>query len=260
MKNKHLLFAILLLCLSCEKRIPIEADFPYEANRLFCEIIGIVDQGFYGQINLVREVQSTTPLSTNYHLTIEEDGIIIIDTTSSSTIFFLNYNIQPNKTYNLNINFNQQTVYSTPVQTPDKITLENLSASNDYIDSLGFKVVTYAFDATPPNNTSEHQYFSYTAQLLQNLSFPINFFDVEEGTSIKTGTTLHIRQRIPNLANQAFLKVGVLSLDQRLYQYLQNIKKLGNIPNDNIAGHHGNLTGGIGYFGIINYDLKEITF
>lgn len=262
MKNKSiivLIFIISCLFTNCEKRIPIDADFPYETDRLFCEIIGITELGFYGQINLINEVQSSSSLSTNYHLTIEEDGISVIDTTSNSTVFFLAYSILPDKTYNLNIKYKQQTIYSTQVQTPAKILLKNLTATNDYIDSLGFNVVTYSFDATPTNASSD-QYFSYTAQLVPDSNTALNLFKVEEGVRLDNSSPTHTQQRIPNFANYAFLKTGLLSLDQVLYQYLKNIKKLGNIPNDDIAGHHGNLTGGIGYFGIINYDLKQVAF
>ncbi len=262
MANKRisLMLMILSLCISCEKRIPIDADFPYESNRLFCEIIGVPDLGFYGQINQIKAVQSSPPLTTNYQLTITEDGTTIIEVAGSLSNFFLPYNILAGKKYSLQLFYDTQLIESGQTTAPDKISINDLNASNDFIDSLGFNVVSYSFNARPTNASNPDQYYSHTAQLLQNISSPIDFFNIEEGAKLDHATTNHIQQRLPNISNKKNLKISIIALDKELYLYLKNIKKLGIIPNDDIAGHHGNLRGALGYFGIINYDLREVSF
>ena len=254
-------FSILLvLTFSCEKRIPLEAEFPYEEGRLFCEVLGISEQGFLCTIAPVQAIQATTSLPARYDLIIEEDGLTIFELHSDQSSFFLPYQMSSDKDYTLHIEYKGQDIYSQPTRMPAKIQLTNLEAGNDFIDSLGFYVASYAFDAEPTAPAEPEQYFAFTSQLVFTPAVTIDWFDIEEGIRIENGATQHIQQRIPNQNNYQYLKAGLLALDKHLYQYLKNIKKPGIIPNDHIAGHHGNLTGAIGYFGLVNYELEEVAF
>lgn len=247
------------LSIGCEKRIPVAVDFPYEEHRLFCEILGIPDKGFYGRISLINEVQSNGILPADYHLEIMENGITVWEFNSSLSQFFLAYEVKRDKQYSLFLAYDGQSVTSPSVTAPSPLLLENMTAQNEYIDSLGFKVVTYSFDASPTAPTTE-QYFTHAAQLVQSAAIELNPFNINEVGIITGGEVAHIQQRLPNFQDEKYLKVGLLSLDKPLFQYLKNIKKLGSIPNDNIAGHQGNLTGSIGYFGVIEYELAEVVF
>ncbi len=244
---------------SCEKRMDLETEFPFEKERIFCEVIGLVETGFFGTITQVQPVESIRMEHQPLRTIIREEGRIIFNDMLYSDVFNFVYRIKDSTNYSIEIIYKNQMISSPDenMASPD-IFIKNLVVNNEFVDSLGFHVANFNFAIfVPPQAQS---YYSYVTEVIPSLLVSINLIGAEPTEKFSDGTTVHITKRIPNIQNYPYSRTTLFSIDKSLYQYLKNIHLLGNIPNDDIEGHQGNLDGGLGYFGIVNYDTAMVKF
>lgn len=257
--NKYIYIFVLGLCIAaCEKREEIHVDFPHE-NDLFCEIIGVPAQGFFGQITKINSVTSTyfNPISGAEECTLsiyEDNTLIYNQLVNDGSYIFIPYNINENSDYELNCNCKDYHIQSkTPKTAPPNIVLNNSSAYRQYVDSLGLNVVDINYDISY-SQQEDLFYYAYNEILSSSpLFFDYNIISTAElGIPTSENNDIHRYKRLPSTNfSDYFANIFVVSIDKDLFQYTRNIRQLGLIPNDDIANHHGNLEGGVGYFGII---------
>ena len=239
----------------------LDTEFPYEKDRIFCEVIGLPGTGFFGTATQIKPVESGDFEHQKVQVIIWEAGNIIFDTVPPVSSFSLPYNIQNDMDYSIEVKYKDQIITSRQhKKAPPRFTIEALSVENEFIDSLGFHVTTTAFSFASPIGTGEELFYTYNIELLSIQTQSINIFGTEPGGNIEAGTTTLVSSRLPNLSDYALAQISLISLDKEFYQYLKNINRLGIIPNDEVEGHQGNLEGGIGYFGIVNFDVELVEF
>jgi hypothetical protein len=255
------MFLLLVLLSACEKRVLVETAFPFEKDRIFCELVGLVGTGFIGTLTQIQPVGTPGPDHQGVKVIIREGESIIFNQTPDSAFFIFPYNIQDDSYYSLEILYKDQVITSKENQKASPFfPIETLSCQNEFIDSLDFEVATVDFHFTTQGTLQDDYYYTFNIELISNPLTPINIFGTEPAENIGGNSTKFISQRVPNLLNDTIARTTLISLDKAFYQYLKNIKLLGIIPNDDIEGHQGNLEGGIGYFGIVNYDVREVIF
>ena len=262
MKKYPFLLMIVSLLWACEKRILLDTEFPHAEERVFCEVVGFVNLGFFGTVTQVQEVTTDIIDHQNLKVIIREENSIIFEETLTLPALFFSYPVKNDINYSIEILYKNQTIKSNQSKMASPpLFIENLIVENNFIDSLGFEVATIAFDFTSPPNTNETLYYTYQIELSpDNPSTMLDPYGNNPADTVSITSLNFIEKRIANMTNHTFAHVGLLSIDKPFFQYLKNIKQLDIIPNDNIEGHHGNLDGGIGYFGVVNYDLEVVEF
>lgn len=262
MKKYSLILVMLSLFWACEKRILLDTAFPHAEERIFCEVVGFVNLGFFGTVTQVQEVASNTIEHQNLKVIIREESSIIFEETLTIPTLSFSYPVKNDINYSIEILYKNQKIKSNQNKMASPpLFIENLIVENDFIDSLGFEVATITFDFKAPSNTNEDLYYTYQIELSpDNPSTILNPYGNNPADTVSIINPNFITKRIANMTSYSFASVGLLSIDKPFFQYLKNIKQLNFIPNDNIEGHHGNLDGGIGYFGVVNYDLEVIEF
>ena len=260
--NKIISFIFLLMLLvtmiGCEKRMVLDKDFPHESSKLFCELIGFPERGFIGTISKIKTVQGKESTSVSVQISIWEDNKLIIDEMIHDD-FLIPYNVDVNHNYKMEINYKNAIIrsQSSSVILP-KMEMNNFLATNDFIDSLGIHVIQAQFDFKNSESITDSIYYvpNFSLNLLNDDFTKIGEF--MKPKSILPNKTVYFNRRIANQFNYHAFRMNLFIIDRALFEYLKYIVQLGQIPNDNIEGHHGNILGGVGYFGIINYDSRFV--
>lgn len=256
---KYVFIGILLVTIvGCEKRMVLKKDFPHESSKLFCEIIGFPVRGFVGTISKIKSVQGNESTSISAHLLIWENNKLIIDEMVQDN-FLIPYNVDVYHNYRMKVNYmNTEISSQTSSVVLPKIEMNNFAATNDFVDSLGIHVIQANFDFSNPEMITDSIY--YVPNFSLNL-FNDDFTKIGEfmkPKSILPNKSVYFKRKIANQFSYHAFRMNLFVIDKALFEYLKYIVQLGQIPNDNIEGHHGNITGGVGYFGIINYDTRFI--
>lgn len=260
--NKYTsLFLLILLYWSCEKREILDIDFPQE-NDIFCELIGIPEQGFFG--NMSRITSANTPIYTpitaddECQINIYENNVLIYDQTLiNASDIYIPYPIDIDAEYRLVCNCKNESIRSkAPQSAPAAVHINDSSAYRFFVDSLNLHVVDINYNINHQAQTDAF-YYAYLEQVAPFPAYlnPSNLSQLTLAPPNTSASTIQRYKRLPSLNfNDQFASVLLISMDKDLFQYTRNIYQLEQIPNDEIANHNGNLEGGVGYFGIIQFD------
>lgn len=250
---------------ACEKREPLDVGFPSEKG-LFCEVIGIPSVGFFGHISRISETSPAVyaPISVEdeCQLNIYENDVLVYDEmVLYGSNIGIPYAIDTAATYRLTCDCKDYQLRSkAPKEVPPPLEINNSSAYRFFVDSLNTYVVDVNYSIQ--NNGTSDQLFYYAYS--ERLSFSSNnpFFESLGSATFGVPTlssTIGRYKRIPSSGfSESYAIVTAISVDKDLFQYSRNIQQLGQIPNDDIANHHGNLEGGVGYFGVVQIREKVL--
>ena len=239
---------------SCEKRIPLDTEFPHADNLLFCELIGIPNVGFRGNIMPINKIEKNTHFDiSTIKLTIFEDNHIAYSQFLTDSKITIKYVVKRASQYFIKIEYLDQVITSPIKKAAPEIHITSFEYQNEYIDSLDIEVTSVTYTC---GGDADSLYYINVDDLV---SLPIDeapFGIAELPKLLLNGKQTSISKHIPNVNHEDYIRSLVLSIDHDAFRYYKLSAQLGSISNDNIDGHQGNLKGGIGYFGLIDFDLE----
>jgi len=238
----------------CEKRIPLDTPFPYVEDLIFCELIGIPNVGFQGVIQSVNSISTNDNFDISaVKLTIYEDDHIVYNQFLVDSKIEIKYVVKHDFEYAIKIEYLDQTIVSSRKVAAPEIEINDFEYQNNYIESLGLEVASLSYSC---GGNTDSLYYINIDELVSPPFNGVSFGISDLPKLLLGGKQAAVSKRLPNPNRKDYIQSIVISIDHEAFQYYKLSSQLGSIPNDMIDGHQGNLEGGIGYFGVIDFDLE----